>query len=275
VKTLLDQLESLTPGGYLPGGPLATEPTAWGAIALARAGRIEGAGCAGDWLVSLQSRDGSVRVGLDASGPHWTTSLAILAWKAIDAVKYRRSVEQAADWLLATQGKPAPTSPHVGHDTTLIGWSWAADTHSWLEPTAFATMALRAADHQDHPRHAEARRMLLNRLLPAGGCNYGNTEILGQTLVPHLQPSGIVMWALAREEARGSQIDLSLHYLEGQIARRTGCASLAFAILALTAWKRRPANAEALLAEAIQRPSTQGSPYKLALLALAANGKSL
>ncbi|MGI9457849.1 MAG: hypothetical protein ACR2NU_14890 [Aeoliella sp.] len=271
MKSILEQLEPCTPGGYSPGGPRATEPTAWAAMALSRAGRNDSAGRAGEWLAALQSRDGSVGVGPDAAQPQWPTSLAILAWRRIDPTRFSAQIERAVAWTLASKGKPAPRNPKIGHDTTLIGWSWAADTHSWLEPTSFAAMSLRAAGYQDHPRSTEAVRMLVDRLLPTGGCNYGNTEILGQTLVPHLQPSGIVLWALAGEDANDERIGRSLEYLEGQLAKPTGCASLAYAIIALTAWQRRPANANGLIAEAVGRPDTKDSTYKLALLALAAD----
>ena len=270
MKAILQQLEQLSPGGYDANGPVATEPTAWATIALARAGCSEAAERGTHWLADLQKTDGSVSVHPDVVQPNWTTSLAILAWHAVDSARYSSQIDSAAQWLLDSKGKAGPKSDLVGHDTTLIGWSWAADTHSWLEPTAFAAMALRTAGYQTHARSTEAIQLLTDRLLPNGGCNYGNTIILGQTLVPHLQPSGVVLWALAGEGATDPRVAKSLDYLEHQIARPTGCASLAFAILALTAWGRRPANADQLIAQAAERTSSTGSTYKLALLAFAA-----
>lgn len=275
MSAIINQLERNIPTGYNAVGPPAAEPTAWAAMALARAGRMDAAGRAGDWLADLQRRDGSTPTTPTSGAPGWTTSLAILAWLSIDAQHYGDHISAAVDWLIDTKGKPNPRNPHVGHDTTLVGWSWAANTHSWLEPTAFASMALTAAGHADHPRNVEARKILLDRLLPTGGCNYGNTSVLGQTLLPHLQPSGIVLWALAGQAADDKRIGDSLDYLQREIRKPTGAASLAYALLALTAWQRRPADTDQLIAKMLgstqngTRPQRLPPPYNLALVTLA------
>lgn len=266
---LVDQIEQHTPGGYAPAGPLAVEPTAWAALALVAAGRNDVADRAAQWLVAQQLPDGAVPVTAGADGPHWTTSLALLAWQQIDARRFAQNIDRAAEWLLATKGKTNPQHPYIGHNTMLVGWSWAANTHSWLEPTAFATMALTAAGYADHPRTREGLAILVDRLLPGGGCNYGNTQVLGQTLIPHVQPSGIALWALAGQPVDDPRIALSLDYLEREVTRPTGCASLAYALISLTAWGRRPNAAAAMIEGALQRPTTAGCCYKLALLALA------
>lgn len=266
---IVDQLERITPGGYTPGGAICAEPTAWAAMALAGAGRNDAAVRAAEWLATLQQRDGAVPVCQGQDGPHWTTSLALLAWSHVDAQRFEAPSERAAQWLLATKGKTNPQSRHIGHNTMLVGWSWAADTHSWLEPTAFATMALTAAGYRNHPRTREAVQILVDRLLPEGGCNYGNTQVLGQTLLPHLQPSGIVMWALASEQPSDPRIDRTLLYLQRELPRPTGSASLAYALLALAAWNRRPQAAASLIDASLQPPGTHRSCYQLALLILA------
>lgn len=270
MQAIFNQLEQQIPGGYLADGPPATEPTAWAAIALATAGRRDAAGRAADWLADQQARDGSLGVTPDAPAPQWPTSLAILAWHHVGPQRYREPIERAVAWCLRTEGTTSPQHAHIGHDTNLVGWSWAADTHSWLEPTAFAVLALRATGHGAHPRCTEAVRLLQDRLLPGGGCNYGNTLVLGQTLLPHLQPSGVVAWALVGTAASDPRLLLTLDYLEREVARPTGSASLAFALVALAAWGRRPAAADSLIDEALRRSDATGSTYKLALLTLAA-----
>ncbi|WP_425399631.1 prenyltransferase/squalene oxidase repeat-containing protein [Aeoliella sp.] len=269
MHSLLDQLQSLTPGGYTTGGPPVAEPVAWAALAIDRSGYDDAADRAAQWLVERQLRDGSVPASSTQDGPFWTTSLAILAWHEVDAARYEHQIQRAAEWLLSSEGRTMPRNPNMGHDTTLVGWSWNPETHSWLEPTAFAVMALRAAGHKDHPRTREAVRLLVDRLLPEGGCNYGNTEVLGQMLLPHLQPSGVVLWSLATEDIDDPRVDKSLDTIEQMLEKPTGCSSLAFALLALSAWKRTPKYADELIAEALERPSTWQSPYKLALLTLA------
>lgn len=269
IADALDQLETLIPGGYASGDTATTEPMAWGAVALARAGRSNCAERAARWLANRQRHNGAVPANSTADGPYWTTSLAVLAWQEVDAAQFEHQIAAGVRWLLSEKGDAPPQRSHIGHDTTLLGWSWNPGTHSWLEPTAFATMALKQAGYSEHPRTREAVRLLVDRLLPAGGANYGNTIVLGQELLPHLQPTAVVLQALAGENINDPRIKRSLDYIEQQIAEPTGCSSLAHALMALAAWNRPPANAKPLIAEALRRPSTSGSTYKLALLALA------
>lgn len=258
------------PCGYTEGSPPATEPTLWTALAQHAAGRSEHAERAARWVASLQQTDGSVGISHDAPTPSWPTALALMLWQCLSPHEYARHIEQAIKWSLAARGTTLPPDPHIGHNTTLVGWSWAANTHSWIEPTALFVMALRASGLGGHARTREGVALLVDRLLPQGGCNYGNTKVLGQYLVDHLQPSGIVLWALAAEKPSDPRIDKSLDYLTSAVQRPTGSASLAFALLALSAWDRTPANAIALVTQARNRPTTQHSPYRQALLALAA-----
>jgi len=269
MNDLLIQLAAQTPGGYHAGGPPAAEPTAWAAVTLQRAGLADDASRAADWLCTLQRRDGVVEVMPDSTTPGWVTSLAMLAWQEIDSQEYADNIRRATEWTVEAKGTTSPRRPDIGHDCTLTGWSWAPNTHSWLEPTAFAVMALTATGNAAHPRTTEAVKILVDRLMPGGGCNYGNTKVLGQPLLPHVQPTGIVLWALSQHDVRDPRIELSCEYLLGEIESPTGCSSLAYALIGLAAWNRTPDNAEQLIAEALSRPQTKQSTYKLALLALA------
>jgi hypothetical protein len=258
------------PCGYAEGHPPATEPTLWTALAQHAAGRSDNADRAARWVASLQQTDGSVGISRDAPNPCWPTALALMLWQRVSPQEYATHIELATKWSLAARGTTLPPDPHIGHNTTLVGWSWAANTHSWIEPTAFFVMGLRACGLGTHPRTREGVALLVDRLLPQGGCNYGNTKVLGQYLVDHLQPSGIVLWALAGERIDDPRIDRSLDYLATAVERPTGSASLAFALLALAAWDRTPTNASDLIVTAWNRPTTRHSPYRQALLALAA-----
>ena len=117
----------------------------------------------------------------------------------------------------------------------LVGWAWAEGTHSWLEPTAFAVLALQAAGQSNHARTREAVRLILDRQLPGGGCNYGNTVVLGQRLRPHVQPTGIALLALAGENDSDVRITKSIAWLRRSIGPETTAASLAWALLGLRA----------------------------------------
>ena len=149
----------------------------------------------------------------------------------------------------------------------LVGWSWAEDTHSWLEPTALFAIALKSTEFAGHERTREAVRLIVDRLLPAGGCNYGNTIVLGQTLLSHIQPTGLAMLALAGEANNDLRIEKSLELLENSLGPESPVASLCYGLLALRAHDRLPAGASGWLESAAERTS---SCYKRALIALAA-----
>jgi hypothetical protein len=132
--------------------------------------------------------------------------------------------------------------------------------------------SLKAAGHNNHPRTREAIKLLVDRQLPSGGCNYGNTEVMGQALLPHVQPTGLAMLALAGESDEQGRMERSLAYLRQTLSARTTTASLCWGVLGLSAHDQRPADADLWLESAYGRTMRRDrSPYKLALLAVAAS----
>ncbi|MEQ8210884.1 MAG: hypothetical protein RH917_13745 [Lacipirellulaceae bacterium] len=254
----------------------ATEPAAWAALALAMH-RHPAVKRSARWLAKCQQKNGSVGASQTQSTPRWPTSLATLAWAFADQQsktdQFQTNIQLATQWSLNDYGRTGPRSGQAGHDTTLAGWSWAADTHSWLEPTCFFVRALTALGYADHPRVKVGVQMIADRLLPEGGCNYGNTFVLGQQLLPHLQPSGIAMWAIAEHQVSDSRIEQTLEYLERSVADNLVTPnSLSFALLGLTAFNRRPQNADQLVADHFRRLESKSNPgtYHQSLLLLAA-----
>jgi hypothetical protein len=270
-EELLDRLAASTPGGYFARGEAASEPTALSGMALKASGRVAAARHSADWLVQHQAESGAVGVTSSQAAPSWPTSLAILLWHAIgQPERYSEPETKAVEWTLQEHGKAEEQRSYIGHDTTLVGWSWAADTHSWVEPTAMFVLALKAVGLSQNPRTREAERLLVDRLLPNGGCNYGNTIVLGQELLPHVQPTGIAMMALAGEPIEDPRIELSLQFLQRQLSADTTTASLCYGLLGLAAHDRAPAERLRWLESAYQRAIEQDvGPYKLALIALA------
>ena len=150
------------------------------------------------------------------------------------------------------------------------GWSWAADTHAWMEPTCLAVLALKALGKENHPRTRDGVKMIVDRLLENGGCNFGSTMILGQTTLPQVQATGFAMLALADETIADPRIGKSLDYLASELSEYTSTASLCYGLLGLTAHGLRPRRAEQLLQSAFARELRGGaSCYKLALILLA------
>jgi hypothetical protein len=258
---------------YLTGGAGAAEPTALAAMALNAQGRSKEARSAAEWLKREQAADGSIAVRPGESRPAWPTSLALIVWNEMNHDHaYDAAIAKGTGWLLGNKGAPTEQTPELGHNTRLIGWSWAENTHSWLEPTAFAVLSLRALGKQDHARVREAVRLMENRLLDSGGCNYGNTTVFGQELRPHIQPTGTVLLALAGE-AVSAKISKATDWLESQLNEQTPASSLGWGLMGLRAQGVVPGAAQQWLAAAAERVQARDqSPAKLALLALASSG---
>jgi hypothetical protein len=175
--------------------------------------------------------------------------------------------------MLSLKGEIVTETEPLSHDRTLVGWPWIEGTHSWVEPTALCVLALKSVGHGQHPRTREAVRLLTDRLLPTGGCNYGNTFVLGQKLLPHIQPTGLCLLALSGEQVADPRVAHSIQYLHQSLTADTPAASLCYGLLGLTAHGEHASQADAWLERAYRRGiQREKSPHKMALLALAALG---
>jgi hypothetical protein len=278
LEKTLDQLASAAHWSYREGGTPSTEPTALAALALAAHGRHVPARRARQWLLDVQAKQGCLGISDQETAPHWPTAWAVLAWKAAagdsqDGQSYDEAIQRATAWMLSIKGEVAPQTPDLGHNSMLHGWPWVEGTHSWIEPTALDLLALKATGNSQHPRAREAVRLLIDRLLPQGGCNYGNTSVLGQMLRPHLEPTGLTLLALAGENDETGVIENSLQYAYGTIGESTTAASLGYSLIGLAAHGQLPPARDQWLAMAAERVQRRvGFLPRLALLALAARG---
>lgn len=269
--------------GYRRDSAACAEPTALAGLALlADAGgpAPEALGRAADWLAAAQRPDGSVGVSAARPAPGWMTPYALLLWKATGAHEGR--CRTASHWLLARKGRTLSKGEdpgHVaGHDTTLVGWPWVADTHSWLEPTAMAVLALAASGLAEHPRVREGLRLIRDRQVESGGWNYGNKAVYGRPLRAQPAPTGMALLALALAGAGSAPetIGGATRYLTGVLPGVRASASLGWGLLGLRAWGVRPEHSADWLAEAFA--SLRGRPDaapRLACLLLAAGETSL
>jgi len=273
IDQTLDELAALRAIGYLADGHAASEPTALAALAFAAHERLDDARKAAAALVSMQQANGEVVIRAGEQSPGWTTSLAVVAWSAVARNENRAQIDRGITWLLSNRGRAVERSDNFGHNTELIGWAYAEQTHSWVEPTAFAVLALKALQRSTDPITREGIAVLIDRQLPGGGLNYGNTEVLGQYLRAHAEPTGIALLALAGEMDASGRIAKSVAWLRRNIGPSTTPLSLCWALLGLKAHRIELPPADDWLSAAAEKVRGRDrSPHKLALLALAAKG---
>ncbi len=264
-------------GGCSPrSGEAGSRPdsTAWACLALADGeDTLTSVQKARDYLATKQSEDGRVCLMEETPDAYWPTSLAILAWTGSE--NHSRAMQKAAHFLLQNTGRhfPRQSNSPVGHDTALRGWPWVAKTHSWVEPTSLAMIALNQCGFSQHERVTEASLMLMDRQLPKGGWNYGNTTMYGAVLEPFPQTTAVALSALAGR-VKPSNVVHSLSYLQKQAPTLRTPLSLAWAILGLSAWNMRPGLAETWLTKCLGYQERIGSyeTESLSLLCLAASG---
>lgn len=252
---------------YHPGEHSRADATSWAVLALSLMdGSPDACHQGKTFLVTQQHEDGRISITPDHPQASWPTALAILAWGA-DPL-FRGARDQAIHFLLDFCGKhwPNPENSIMGHDLSIVGWPWIADTHSWVIPTAMAIMALQRSGITQHSRISQGLDMLLDRQLPKGGWNSGNTLVFGKELYPLPECTGIALQALAGNTERQA-IERSLSYLLEQLPHLRTPVSLGWALLGLSAWGEQPVQSEEMIDQSLHLQKRHG-PYSLPSLAL-------
>jgi hypothetical protein len=277
VKQLVPEILStrkLLDGGLAdrPGGQFRADATAWAIVCLRASGEPT------DSLENDRAKlrmeqldDGRVSSSKNHPNSYWPTPLAVLAWQ--NSQTCRIAQERAIQFLLSSAGDHPTrkaTDPWA-HDTALKGWPWVEGTHSWVEPTALCLMALRVAGYGGHARASEALRMILDRQLPHGGWNSGNTLIFGRELHPNPEGTGSALCALVGEVDR-KKIIKSLNYLKDEVDRLRTPISLGWTLLALAAWDEFPSRGGLLVERCLANRSRYGDYDTSALCLLLLGG---
>jgi hypothetical protein len=215
-------------------------------------------------LAKMQLSEGRISIIEDHPESYWPTSLALLAWKKVPG--FEREAELAAQFLLNTTGKHwlKKKDAVFDHDTSIKGWPWVENTHSWIEPTSLAVLALKACGYAQHERVSEAVRMILDRQLPSGGWNYGNTFVFGKELPPIPECTGHALCALAGFTEPDS-VRRSIDYLKREATRIRTPLALSWSLFGLTAWSKGPLQARDRILESLALQRKYGA-YDTTLL---------
>jgi uncharacterized protein (DUF362 family) len=266
--------------GYAPDQPAHLEPTCLALLALARdperfAAVIESGR---NWLRRCATGDGTYRLGRGRPESIWPTALVLFTQAALG--DKNDSLQQTAGALLSIKGRQTD-SPDDGPsdiDDRLIGWPWAEGNFSWVEPTAWACLALRRIGQGKHPRVEEGLKLLRDRTLEQGGINYGNRRIFGISLEPIPTPTALMLLAV-QGRCEEPSIDRSIEYLRRAAENSDDLEHLCWARLALDVYADNPRVREtvAALGERIraaqaarkETPWLRPAPLRQALIALA------
>jgi hypothetical protein len=228
----------------------AVEPTAMALLGLPTDAAPERA-AAKRLLLDSQNPNGSwpAFVGDDREGSG-LTGLALYSLQRCGVAGV--PVERAIQWLLSTRGheshwlwkwKFRTADRHVQFDPDKFGWPWMPGTVSWVVPTAYSLLALKAGSAFPEKDLLQFRvqrgvDMLYDRVCPHGGWNAGNGVVYGQPMAPHPDTTALALLAL-QAEALTLPIAAGLDWLEQRARTCSAPWSLAWSVLALNAFGRR------------------------------------
>jgi len=237
--------------GFQPSCESRVEPTCWSLLALRDVPcrvATEVMARARHYLLAAQLRDGSWPASREETRGSWVTSLACSVLSSEN--QSTEAVSAGRRWLC--RDLPLDSSPfrlfvrrlfssasHSAHNDSLRGWGWTPRTSSWVEPTAFALLALRDVAAASLPREASARRqlaveLLYDRMCPGGGWNCGNPMVYGVAGEPLVLPTSWALLAL-RDQPSHEKKTASLAWLQQAYPQVRSLASLAVAKIALQA----------------------------------------
>ncbi|MBI3665548.1 MAG: hypothetical protein HY236_04865 [Acidobacteria bacterium] len=234
------------------------------------------------WLADRQNPDGSWPLTAALKDGSWATALAVLSLAAFE--KQRARAVRGADWLLSQKGSGLGLLNSLLYrfssqqqkdrlNPDLKGWSWTPGTFSWVEPTAYALLALKklraflpAQQVEDRIRQGEL--LLYDRVCEEGGWNYGNTKILGANLWPYPDTTALALIALEEHRTREAN-QRSLEALRRMLAQTQSGLALSWSILCFTLYGEDVSRWRQLLAECQKKTGFLGETKTMALALLA------
>jgi hypothetical protein len=246
--------------GFHPGANSRVEPTCWALkalMSLISPGNSDGdairRGC--NFLIAAQLADGSWPSTPEEKTGCWVTSLAcwVLAGQSESEKKYSQAIASGLSWVCGdwprdsswwqrTLRRLSSAKQHAKHNDAARGWGWTPGTSSWVEPTAFALLALETQQGTELSSTQKRRKLgellLYDRMCPGGGWNCGNPEVYGVAGEPLVIPTTWALLALRKypERAENQQ---SLVWMDQNFAKIQAPGSYALATICLAAYGRQ------------------------------------
>jgi hypothetical protein len=225
-----------------------TEATAYALLALASLDAVDSksVNAALHWLSSTQRVDGSWRLSTRFSESSWTSAIATTVLCNFESG--RSQAIRGANWLVNQEGRGigllasllhwlAPDSAAVKLNPFIKGWSWTPETFSWVEPTAYSLIALKKLrPHLEktkiNERIEEGERLIYDRMCQGGGWNYGNSNVLGESLWPYPDVTAVALIAL-QDQAKREENQMSLRALRKMMDQTDSGLALSWSIICL------------------------------------------
>ena len=176
-------------------------------------------------------------------------------------------------WLasLVYRWSPQPFPYRLNPD--LQGWSWTAGTFSWVEPTAYALLALKKLSAflppaQVADRLQQGERLLYDRMCVGGGWNYGNARVLGEDVPPYPEVTAVALIALQNHPSHAAN-QASLAALRKMLTGVDSGLALSWAILCFALYGHDVLPWQIRLAHGYEKTEFLGDIRTLALALLA------
>jgi uncharacterized protein (DUF362 family) len=248
LETLAAQAHPEGGWGYAPGQAAHLEPTCLALLALSlERDRFKSPIDQGFALVQrCTAADGAYRQAGEREEAVWPTALVFFVQSV--SGNQAETIQDTAKRLLSVHCRqPDDNQALEVHDIDLklVGWPWAEGNFSWVEPTAWACLALRRAGYGDHPRVQDGLRLLLDRAFDDGGINYGNRHVLGRRTEPIPGPTALMLLAL-QGYAEEPRVQAAAAYLLQQAQVSEDLEHLCWAKLALDCHQNQPGVSDAL-----------------------------
>lgn len=261
------------------GGPSSTEVTSLSVMALRGAGDDDAVDQGLEWLRRNQRRDGGWPITEAIAESGWATSLAVLALVG-DPSNHERAMK-GARWLLEQEGRPVPWITRlffrlfprydvVELEPDLKGWPWYCGTFGWVEPTAYALIALKAMRGKlsAEDRIEEGERLILDRTCRGGGWNYGNSRVYGDELWPYPDTTALALIALG-DRADLPEVSAGLNALDRMLEANRSVLATSLGLMAHRAHDLESSDLEDRLGDRLEGKPAWLDVRALALAAMA------
>ncbi len=266
--------------GYYPGKASRLEPTCWALLALLPNDPTSSARLSAhrDFLQRSRREDG-LFVEAAISGEH-RPNLGFNALAAILLDRHDLGMKVAPDFVVSAlvqhKGVKLAQSSINRQDNALQGWGWIDETFTWVEPTSWCLLALKKASSRSNEARAriqEAERVLIDRCCDAGGWNYGNSNMLGQTLHPYVSTTATGLLAM-QDRRQEPCIVRSLAFLTQHRVAEQSAMALGLTLIALRVFDLPRDDVQERLLAQWDRTAFLGNAHLTALALYALAGES-